>query len=140
MLEIAVASPGFDSAIDITEDIRRVLPESHHDTGMATVVVIGSTCGLSVMRYEPGAISDLLQTLDRVAPRSNLYGHQVTTGDPNGASHLKSILIGGTVSVPVRNADLALPGEHRIVLLDFDLRAATRRIVVQVQPSIHVAN
>lgn len=137
MFEIYVESMGFDCAIDITDEIRKVLAKMDCKSGVATIVVIGSTCSLSVMRYEPGAVADVFEMLEQVAPKKKLYRHEMTTDDPNGAAHLRSLLIGGSVHVPLRESAVALPDEHRIVLLDFDLRAAVRKVLVHIH---HLSN
>lgn len=134
MIELTVPSTGLNSHYDLTDRITEALKEARSGDGLAGVFAHGSTVGLTVMRYEQGAVQDLLRALERLAPESpadgSRYLHELTTGDPNGFSHLKSSLLGTSVLVPFRNGEAAMSPTHRVVLLDFDLKPATRRVFV----------
>lgn len=130
MIEIKVESQGFDSSHDITERVREALPRLGKLAGVARVCVVGSTVGLTIMRYEPGAVKDLLDSLEAVAPRTKEYEHLRTTQDPNGFAHVRSSLLGTSVLVPYRGSTFAFSDLHRIVLFDFDLQAAVRTVFI----------
>ncbi|MFI1366318.1 YjbQ family protein [Streptomyces griseochromogenes] len=134
MIELKVPSTGLNSHYDITDDVVRLLAEHHAGDGLAGVFAHGSTVGLTVMRYEPGAVQDLLTALDRMAPATPAEGarylHELTTGDPNGFSHLKSSLLGTSLLVPYADGALGMSATHRVVLFDFDLKPATRRVLI----------
>jgi secondary thiamine-phosphate synthase enzyme len=128
--ELHIDSRGGDASYDITDQVTAVLSGLAPDSGVARVCAVGSTVGLTVMRYEPGAVQDLLRVLDTAAPRDRTWEHERTTGDPNGFAHVKCSLMGTGVLVPIRDRRLDMPALHRIVLFDFDLRPASRRVVV----------
>ncbi|QDQ14998.1 YjbQ family protein [Streptomyces spectabilis] len=131
MIELTVHSTGLNTHYDITDELTERLREEGAGDGLAGVFALGSTVGLTVMRYEPGAVQDLLRALERLAPDDgNRYLHELTTGDPNGFSHLKSSLLGTSVLVPFRAGEPAMSPTHRVVLIDFDLQQATRRVFV----------
>ncbi|MDH2388927.1 YjbQ family protein [Streptomyces sp. HNM0663] len=134
MIELTVESTGLNSHYDLTDRIAAALQEHGTGDGLAGVFAHGSTIGLAVMRYEPGAVQDLLRALERIAPESpadgSRYLHELTTADPNGFSHLKSSLLGTSLLVPFRDGRLAMSPSHRVVLFDFDLKPATRRVFI----------
>jgi secondary thiamine-phosphate synthase enzyme len=130
MIELTVASSGLNSSYDLTDEIRTALRDSEAGDGLAGVFAHGSTIGLVIMRYEPGAMQDLLRALERAAPDDVSYLHGLTTGDPNGFSHIRSSLLGTSVLVPYAQGDLAMSPTHRVVLVDFDLKAAARKILI----------
>ncbi len=131
MIELTVPSAGLNAHYDITDEITERLRAHGAGDGLAGVFAHGSTVGLTVMRYEPGAVTDLLRTLERLAPDGErTYLHELTTGDPNGFSHLKSSLLGTSLLVPFLGGELGMSPSHRVVLLDFDLKPATRRILI----------
>ncbi|MGG3006576.1 YjbQ family protein [Geobacillus stearothermophilus] len=132
MIEIKIQSEGFNSSYDITELVEKALTKLEKPNGIAKICVVGSTVGLTVMRYEPGAINDLLDSLEMVAPRKKEYEHFRTTLDPNGFAHIRSSLLGTSVMVPYKEWLFTFPDTHRIVLFDFDLQASTRTIYVDV--------
>lgn len=130
MIELTVPSIGLNSSYDLTEDITEALRRGGAGDGLAGVFAHGSTIGLIIMRYEPGAMQDLLRALERVAPDDGRYLHELTTADPNGFSHIKSSILGTSVLVPYRDGELAMSASHRVVLVDFDLKPATRRVLI----------
>jgi secondary thiamine-phosphate synthase enzyme len=131
MTEIEVESDGFDASYDVTERIQEALEADRPGAGIVRVCVLGSTVGLTIMRYEPGALEDLLFALRQAAPPDRNYAHFTATGDPNGAAHVKSCLVGTSVMAPYRDGKLLCPDTHRIVLIDFDLRRARRRLYIE---------
>lgn len=130
MIELTVASSGLNASYDLTDDIVTALRDSGASDGLAGVFAHGSTIGLVVMRYEPGAMQDLLRALERAAPDEASYLHGLTTGDPNGFSHVRSSLLGTCVLVPWAGGELGMSPTHRVVLIDFDLKPAPRRILI----------
>lgn len=130
MLEIQVESKGFSASYDITECVADVLPNLDSPDGIAKIYAAGSTVGLVAMRYEPGAVEDLLASLQRIASSEQEYAHYRTTGDPNGYAHVWSSIVGSSLLIPYRNCKLAVSSKHRIVLFDFDPQPSSRTIYV----------
>lgn len=102
---------------------------------MAVVFVSGSTAALTTMEFEEGLKKDLVKILEQWAPEDSDYEHHQKWGDRNGAAHLKSALIGTSVSVPITKGELALGTWQQIVLIDFDERPRQREITVTVLPA-----
>ncbi|WP_249436020.1 YjbQ family protein [Paenibacillus sp. Marseille-Q4541] len=130
MYEIQVRSKGFNSHYDITEQVVSVLPKLQTTEGLAKVFAVGSTIGLVSMRYEEGAVEDLLETLESISPKGRNYAHFRTSKDPNGFAHVWSSIMGSSILVPYRSSSLMVSNTHRIVLFDFDLQHSTRTIFV----------
>lgn len=130
MIELKVPSTGLNSTHDLTDGILDRLRAHGGGDGLAGVFACGSTVGLVIMRYEPGAVEDLHRALNRAAPDDVGYLHGLTTGDPNGFAHIKSTLLGTSVLVPYQNGELGMSATHRVVLFDFDLKVATRTVWV----------
>ncbi|MBJ6363223.1 YjbQ family protein [Paenibacillus sp. GCM10012307] len=130
VVEIQIASEGFNAHYDITEQIASVLPKFETSEGIAKVLAVGSTVGLISMRYEEGAVEDLLAALERISPREHDYAHYRTSNDLNGFAHVWSSIMGSSVLVPYKNSRLAVSHTHRIVLFDFDLQPAPRTIFI----------
>lgn len=132
MIELEVRSRGLLDHHDLTDRIAVALGASGAITGLAAVFAVGSSVGLTVMRYEQGAVQDLLRALERAAPDHGNYLHTLTTGDPNGFAHVRSSLLGTSVFVPMRDGKVAMSDTHRVVLFDFDLKPATRTVLVDL--------
>ena len=117
---------------DVTEPVRKALAESGVRDGLVTAHAPGSTAAVTTIEHEPGAVQDLKDCLERLAPAQARYAHDAAWGDGNGYSHLRAALLGPSLSVPVQGGGLALGVWQQIVVLDPDNRPRRRKVVVQV--------
>jgi len=124
---------GFTDILDITDDVASILEESKINSGTLTVFVVGSTAGLTTIEYEDGALLDLKDAFDRIAPMDVDYSHNQRWGDGNGFSHIRASILGPSLSVPFYGRSLKLGTWQQIVLIDFDNRPRERDIIVSVQ-------
>ncbi len=125
-------TPGNGHIVDITAGVRSVVRTSEVQRGIACVFATGSTVAITTMEYEPGGVADLQALLDRlIAPRGD-YEHNRLNHDTNAHAHLRAALIGPSETVPNVDGELVLGTWQQIVLLDFDDRARTRTVTVNV--------
>ena len=117
---------------DLTGDVAGAVAGSGAAAGIVTVFVVGSTAGVTTIEYEPGAVSDLDRTFERVAPRDAEYAHHLRWGDDNGSSHVRAAMLGPSLTVPFAEGRLALGTWQPVVLVEFDTRPRTRQVVFQV--------
>ncbi|HVB95758.1 MAG TPA: secondary thiamine-phosphate synthase enzyme YjbQ [Nitrososphaerales archaeon] len=128
-----VSSEGEDEVLDITRLVREAVAGSGLSDGVATVFVAGSTAAITTIEFEPGLVKDFPAMLERAAPRRGVkYEHQRRWHDGNGHSHVRASLVGPSLSVPLVRGDLALGEWQQIVLVEFDVRPRTRKVVVQL--------
>lgn len=118
--------------LDITQDVVGVVQNSEVTTGIATVFTPGSTASVTTIEFEPGAIADLKRAVERLAPKEMHYDHDARWGDGNGYSHVRSALLGPSITIPIDKGEMKLGTWQQIVVCDFDNRPRTRRVLVQV--------
>ena len=128
-----VSTRGQGDINDLTEAVAAAVRQAGARDGLATVFVVGSTAGITTMEFEPGAVADLAELFEELAPRDGDYRHHLTWGDDNGSSHARASLVGPSLSVPFEDGRLLLGTWQQIVLLEFDTRGRTREIVIQVR-------
>jgi secondary thiamine-phosphate synthase enzyme len=129
---IDVSMKGYTDIRDITPDLKRILDKCQIKDGIITVFVPGSTGGLTTMEYEPGLLKDLPEVLEKIAPQKASYHHHATWSDDNGAAHIRSALIGPSITIPFKGGNMALGTWQQVVFLDFDTRPRNRRLVIQI--------
>jgi len=129
---IKLKSKGETDIIDITQKVSKCVENSGLKDGVATVFVSGSTGGLTTIEYEPGLLEDLPCAFEVIAPRDGEYQHNLRWHDGNGFSHVRAALLGPSLSVPFTNKKLCLGTWQQIAFIDFDNRARSREIVVQI--------
>ena len=125
------SSAGTD-IFDITDDVQSAVSGSGMEAGVAVVFVPGSTGAVTTVEYEPGLVHDITSFFDRVIPRDMDYGHERMWHDGNGHSHVRASLLGPSLSVPFIEGALTLGTWQQIILIDFDNKARTRKVIVQV--------
>lgn len=131
-MEFTVDTQGFTDILDVTPEVRRLAAAAEVANGVAHLFVVGSTAALSTIEYEPGAVADLKEALERIAPMDAHYKHNDAWHDGNGYAHLRAALMKPSLSIPIVGRRLALGTWQQVILLDFDNRPRKRTIHVQV--------
>ena len=130
--QLTFTSTAGTDVFDITARVREKVRESGIQNGLALAFVPGSTAALTTIEYERGAVQDLVDAIERIAPQSQDYRHDARWGDGNGYAHVRAALLGPSLTVPVVAGQLALGTWQQMVLVDFDNRPRKRRIMIQI--------
>ena len=130
--EISFDTSGPGDIVDITSQMHQAIAKSGISNGTITAFAPGATTGITTIEYEPGLLQDVPQLMERLVPSDRTYQHDETWHDGNGFSHLRSALIGPDVTVPFVNRELLLGTWQQVVLLDFDNRPRSRRVIFQI--------
>jgi len=116
--------------VHITPQVEKVVRESGVSNGLVLVSAMHITAGVYVNDNEDGLIHDIDAWLEQVAPfKKNYLHHQ--TGEDNGDSHLKAILVHHQVILPIKNGELLLGTWQRVFYAEFDGQRS-KRVVVAV--------
>ena len=129
---LSVETRGNTDVIDITAGCKDIVRDSGLKKGIVTVFNPGSTGGLTTIEYEPNLVKDLRNALEEFAPSDKVYEHNKTWHDDNGSSHVRSSIVGPSITVPFINSELTLGTWQQIVFCDFDTRPRKRQLIVQV--------
>ena len=116
--------------INITDKVDEVMKKSGINEGFVLVSAMHITSGVYVNDAEGGIISDIDELLDKLAPFKHDYEHH-RTGENNGDSHLKSLLVGHEVIVPVTEGKLDLGPLQQVYYAEFDGQRK-KRVIIKV--------
>ena len=105
--------------INITQELERVLAKAQIKEGLVLTSAMHITAGVYINDAEEGLIADIEEWLERLAPFRQDYRHH-RTGEDNGDAHLKNLLIGHQVLVPVTNGKLDLGPWQQVYYAEFD--------------------
>jgi len=130
--QISLSTQGNGQVVDITDDVVRHIRDSGLKNGAVTLFTPGSTSALTTIEYESGAVHDLQQLFDRIAPPNLDYRHNLRWGDGNGHAHVRHALLGPSLTIPFLDGRLTLGTWQQVILIDFDNRPRTRSVVVQI--------
>jgi secondary thiamine-phosphate synthase enzyme len=112
----------------ITDLVEEQLRKSGIKEGLCLVSAMHITAGVYINDAEDGLIKDIDDWLQKLAPEGPDYRHH-RTGEINGDAHLKNLLIGHEVIVPVTEGKLDLGPWQQIYYAEFDGRRRKRLVV-----------
>ena len=129
---IQIQTRGDGHILDITDQVSRKLRDSGLQDGIITLFTPSSTSALTTIEYESGVVHDLQQLFDRIVPPDIDYRHNLRWGDGNGHAHVRHALLGPSLTIPFVQGQMTLGTWQQIVFADFDNRARSRSLVVQI--------
>lgn len=115
---ITVASTRHTELLDITDAVGAACQKAASGDGLAIVYCPHTTAGVLIQEAEPGLVADLEQWLSKTAPSEGSYRHDRV--DDNAASHLRAVIAGASVVVPLRGGALQLGTWQRILFVELD--------------------
>jgi len=116
--------------VNITQDVEGIVRKSGVQEGMVLVSAMHITASVYVNDAEEGLIQDIDEWLEQLAPFNPHYRHH-RTGETNGDSHLKSLLMHHEVILPVTQGKLDLGPWQQVYYAEFDGQRR-KRVVVKV--------
>jgi secondary thiamine-phosphate synthase enzyme len=103
--------------LDITEKIENIVQESDKKDGLCFIFVPHTTAAITINENaDPDVLADILQELEKVIPFNDNYRHL----EGNSAAHIKSSMMGSSISVIIENGRLKLGTWQGIVFCEFD--------------------
>ena len=115
--------------INITSEVGEVLQESRVKEGMVLVSAMHITAGVWINDAEDGLLQDIDEWLEKIAPFADYHHHR--TGETNGDAHLKNLLVGNQVIVPVTEGRLDFGPWQQIYYAEFD-GMRSKRLIIKV--------
>ncbi len=126
-----VQTPTRQAFIDITGPVEDEVRKSRVQSGMCVVYVPHTTAAVTINENaDPTVKQDLLMVLREAVPDSLPYAH----GEGNSPAHVKSSLVGASVTVFVEDGRLVLGTWQGIFFCEFD-GPRRRQVIVKVIPS-----
>lgn len=130
--KFTVHTKGNTDIVDVTNEVKNLVYRHSLKDAVVFVYVAGSTVSITNIEYEPGLLVDLPEALDKIAPVNKDYHHDEMWHDGNGYSHIRASIVGNSTMVPLLEGALQLGQWQQIVLVDFDNKARTRTVHVQI--------
>jgi len=114
--------------INITPELERALAKSGIQEGFALASAMHITAGVYINDAEEGLIADIEEWLEKLAPFRADYRHHAT-GEDNGDAHLKNLMIGHQVLVPVTKGKLDFGPWQQVHYAEFDGQRRKRVLI-----------
>lgn len=130
MFTFTVQTKGNTHLVNLTEKVSSAVRDLGIKDGAILVFAKHTTCGLFINEDEEGLKKDIKNFFERLIPEEGDYAHFCEDSGRNGYSHLRALLMGQSVVVPVEKGELVLGIWQQIFLVDFDNKSRSREIVV----------
>ena len=120
--------------INITRDVNEVIKKHGMKAGFVMVQSLHTTTAVFINEFQQALLDDIKSFLERLVGRIDYWRHN----DPNlsecsrqnADSHLRAMVLGHTLSLPVRNGEVALGYWQSLILAELD---GPRERAIQIQ-------
>ena len=128
ILHVETVGAGFT---EITEQTVNFLTQIGAEAGTLQIFLRHTSASLTIQENaDPDVQTDLISALDRLAPEDAPWIHDVE-GPDDMPAHVKAMLSGVSLHVPVIRSELALGTWQGIYLLEHRRRPHSREVVLQ---------
>ncbi len=126
-LLVDTTGPGF---IDITAPVARWVRETNCRTGLLVAFCRHTSASLTIQENaDPDVRRDLMTSLDRLAPRTSQYRHDLE-GPDDMPAHIRTMLTGVSAQIPVHDGRLVLGTWQGLYLIEHRDAAHRREILL----------
>jgi secondary thiamine-phosphate synthase enzyme len=127
---IKVRSREREQLVEFTDEVRRRLKASGASEGVCVLYVQHTTAGLTINENaDPDVPRDMLHALRTLIPQ---HGMGFRHGEENSDAHIKTTLVGTSLTVPFHEGELLLGRWQGIFLCEFD-GARERQVVMMIR-------
>jgi len=105
---------------NITDPLRDILQSSDVQDGVMSVFPLHTSCAVFINDSDPNLLTDVSEVLETLIPENQDYKHNKTDPKQNAAAHLKSILTGHHVTLPITDGAFDFGRYHTVYYAEFD--------------------
>ena len=124
MVTIEIETGQSTELIDITGKVKEIVKSKtknkigNLDSGICVVFTRHTTSGLIINENEAGLKNDILALLNELIPEGRGYLHDKI--DDNAHAHLRAVVLGSSVTIPIENGGLTLGTWQSIFFVECD--------------------
>ena len=127
-ITISVKTHSRIDMVDITSSVQKEFSKSGITDGICVVYVPHTTAGITINEgADPAVCRDIMKKLNDLVPPDAGYGHM----EGNADSHIKTSIIGSSVTVIVENGRMTLGTWQKIFFCEFD-GPRSRKVYVKI--------
>ena len=120
LTKIKIQTPAKESLINITEQVKEAVRVSGVQEGMCVLVIPHTTAAITLnSALDAATANDIINDIRRLIPTRVDFNHIYDT-PADAAGHIKSTLIGASVTLIVAKGELLLGGSQFVLFYEFD--------------------
>jgi len=120
LTKIKIQTPPKESLINITEQVKEAVRASGVQEGMCVLVIPHTTAAITLnSALDAATAADIIGDIRRLIPTRVDFNHIYDT-PADAAGHIKSTLIGASVTLIITKGELLLGGSQFVLFYEFD--------------------
>lgn len=128
--KITIQTDSKAQLVDITDQVKELIAQAKVKNGCCVLFVPHTTAAITINEnYDPSVIADIVETLEKLVPRSGRYSH--TEG--NAHAHIKAAIIGSSRAIFIEDGKVVFGTWQGIFFCEFD-GPRKRNIYVKILP------
>lgn len=125
---LTIRTSAHTQLLPITDEVEKSVQKSGVRNGICTIFVPHTTAGVTINENaDPDVVRDFIKEINKIVPWEDGYAHY----EGNSAAHLKSSMIGPSLTVIIENGRLLLGTWQGIYFTEFD-GPRTRKVYVKI--------
>jgi secondary thiamine-phosphate synthase enzyme len=129
--EITINTEVSECLINITEEVRNAVRESKVNEGICVIFVPHTTAGITINSgMDEKTFDDIVSETHRLVPTRVDFHHTYDT-PTDAAGHVKSVLVGNSLTLIVKDGELILGHSQSVLFFEFD-GPRKRRALIRV--------
>jgi secondary thiamine-phosphate synthase enzyme len=118
------------SFLDLTAEVAQFLSDARASEGLVMLFIRHTSASLTIQENaDPSVLTDLMTALGRLAPENGGWIHDAE-GPDDMPAHIKTMLTGTSLHIPVSGGELALGTWQAIYLIEHRSRPHRREVVM----------
>jgi secondary thiamine-phosphate synthase enzyme len=114
---VRVSTSSREELVDVTARVRDAVQASGVAEGICLVASPHTTCAVTINEgWDPDVVSDAVGHLRELVPQAGGFRH----AEGNSDAHIKAMLVGSSVTLPVSGGQVRLGRWQAIFLCEFD--------------------
>ena len=127
---ITISTSKKQELIDITDKVDAIIKKSGVKGGLCNIFAMHATAAIVINENaDPNICLDALDALDKIV-KEGIWRHDRVDG--NAASHIKSMILGPSETIPIKNSELQLGTWQSPMFVELDGPRSNRKIMVQI--------
>ena len=129
--EIKINTEESECLINITEKIQQAVGDSNIKDGVCVIFIPHTTAGITINSgMDKLTLKDIVSETHRLVPTRVDFNHTYDT-PADAAGHIKSVLIGNSLSLIVVNGEIVIGSSQSILFFEFD-GPRKRRVLLRI--------
>jgi secondary thiamine-phosphate synthase enzyme len=131
--QIEISLPAFSRGFHLITHLITAKLSDLPDAGLLHLFIKHTSAGLCINENaDPTVLTDFETVFNKLVPENQSYYRHTSEGSDDMPAHIKSVLTGSGVTVPVTNGKLNLGTWQGIYLCEFRNHGGNRRLVATI--------